>query len=248
MNLILIDSSEIVRGRVELGGRRARHIASVLAPALGDELRVGVIRGGVGHATVEAVARERVVLALDISAVLAATPRVDLILAMPRPKVLSRVLASAAALGVRRIDLVNAWRVDKSYLGSRRLDGDRLRADLVRGCEQGATTWVPDIAVHRLLMPFLAELEVDVDERQPHALLAHPRAGQAIESVLQSGFTGSVVVAIGPEGGWIDREIASFTAIGFTPVGVGAAILCVDDAIVATLAEIDLLRRLPSSS
>ena len=245
MNLILIDKSEIVRGRVELSGRRAHHIATVLAPACGDELRVGVIRGAVGRATVEAVGADQVVLALDIATTSAAAPRVDLILAMPRPKVLSRVLASVAALGVRRIDLVNAWRVDKSYLGSRRLDVDRLRADLVRGCEQGATTWVPDVAVHRLLMPFLADLEVDLGARQPRALLAHPRAERTIESVLECGFAGSVVVAVGPEGGWIDREISSFTALGFTAVGLGAAILRVDDAVVATLAEIDLLRRMP---
>ena len=56
---------------------------------------------------------------------------------------------------------------------------------------------------------------------------------------------GPVTLAIGPEGGWIDRELASLAGLGFRAVRLGAAVLRADTAVAALLAQIDLLRRLP---
>lgn len=243
MNLLLLDPGELTGAEVVLpaGERRARHLREVLRVAVGQRLRSGVVRGATGHAEVLAVAPEvRLCLQLDEPA--PARPAVDLVAAVPRPKALSRLVQTAAALGVGRIDLVNAWRVDKSYFDSPRLAADALAHDARLGCEQGATTWVPEIAVHHLLMPFLAGAGWPGATR----LVAHPRGESLIEEVLPPGHSGRVALAVGPEGGWIDRELGSLAELGFRPVRLGAAILRADTAVAALLAQIDLLRRLPA--
>lgn len=252
MNLILVRASDVdAGGRAILRGARARHVAGVIAARPGDRLRVGVVRGAIGHATVAAVDDAEVALELDRALVAgaptAAPPEIDLVLALPRPKVLSRALETAASFGVRRIDLVNAWRVDKAYFSSSRLDPAALERDLWRGCEQGGTTWLPDIDIHRLLVPWLGELEASADPAA-RRLLAHPASTRGVEQALGPDRRGErAVVAIGPEGGWIESELASFARLEFEPVSIGARVLRVEAAIAALLSQIELVRRLPAA-
>jgi len=149
VNLLLLEPGELDGERALIGGRRARHLVEVLRVAPGQRVRAGVIGGATGDAEVLAVAGDQISLRVTLSGPVPTPQPVDLVLAVPRPKVLSRVLQHAAAYGVRRIDLVNAWRVDKSYLGSSRLDDDALALALRLGAEQGMTTHLPAVAVHR---------------------------------------------------------------------------------------------------
>ncbi|HUS65687.1 MAG TPA: RsmE family RNA methyltransferase, partial [Kofleriaceae bacterium] len=64
------------------------------------------------------------------------------------------------------------------------------------------------------------------------------------ESAVPPGAGGRTIVAIGPEGGWIDRELETFERLGFSAVSLGAAVLRVESAVAATLAQLTLLRRL----
>jgi 16S rRNA (uracil1498-N3)-methyltransferase len=251
VNLLLLEPDELAAGTnaapvdIELApeDRRAQHLRGVLRARPGQIVRAGAIRGATGRAEVLAADEDGVRLRVSLDGPRSLRPPVDLVLAMPRPKVLPRVLEIAASFGVGRIDLVNAWRVDRSYLASPRLDRDALGAALRRGCEQGATTWVPDIDLHPLLMRFLDQAPA----RWPagsNRVIAHPRAGSPIESAVRPRAESPTVVAIGPEGGWIDRELDSFAALGFAAVSLGPAVLRVEAAVAAVLAQIQLLRRL----
>jgi len=243
VNLLLLDPAEVTGGEAVLpgGDRRARHLREVLRASVGQRLRAGLVRGAIGEAEVLSVAPD-VRLRLALAGPAAPPPSIELVSAVPRPKALSRLVQTAAAFGVARIDLVNAWRVDRSYFESPRLAPAALAADVRLGCEQGGTTWVPDIAVHRLLMPFLAAARWPAGATR---LVAHPRGESFVEEVVAPGRTGAIALAVGPEGGWIDRELASWGELGFRAVRLGAAVLRTDTAVAALLAQIDLLRRLP---
>jgi 16S rRNA (uracil1498-N3)-methyltransferase len=242
VNLLLLSRPEVAGGdRVALSGRRARHIREVLRASVGDTLRVGVVRGPRGEASVLEVEGDRVVLELArdpatgraLALAPSPTPRVSLVLALPRPKVLGRALEAAAASGVARIDLINAWRVDKAYFESPRLARAALEEHLWLGCEQGATTYLPEVAIHRRLMPFL-----DAPSPWPDGarlLLAHPRAESPLEAAAPPGEGGACVLAIGPEGGFIERELDSFVARGYRAVSLGAAVLRTEHAVAAAL-------------
>jgi RsmE family RNA methyltransferase len=249
VNLLLFEPDELAAGtgdrgvEIELAAddRRVLHLRDVLRVEVGQSVRAGAIGGATGRAEVIAIGGGAT-LRVTLDGPASPQPRVELVLAVPRPKVVPRVLEIAASFGVRRIDLVNAWRVERSYLGSPRLGGAELAAALRRGCEQGATTWLPEVELHPLLMPFLRAPARwgGIEQR----IIAHPRASHAIESVVRPGSRAPVVVAIGPEGGWIDRELDSFAALGFTPVHLGSAVLRVEAAVAALVAQIQLLERL----
>ena len=245
MNLLLYRPDELgPDGVVRLSGRRARHLSEVLRVSPGQRLRAGIVRGGQGTARVEAVQRDEVTLSVAHYGPPPSRPAVAVILALPRPKVLSRVLRSVSSFGVAAIELVNAWRVEKSYFASNRLQPQRLEQDLWLGCEQGGTTWVPDVRVHPRFRPFVEdELACRLSEAPSRALVAHPRAADPIERVVPPGSKQRVVVAVGPEGGWIDSELRSFETGGFIPVRFSERVLSVESAAAALLAQLELLRR-----
>lgn len=238
MNLVLVEPAEVAPdGTCTVRDRRAVHIRGVIGAAAGDSLRVGVVGGPHGRAEVVADDGDAITLRLALTEPAPPALPIELVLAIPRPKVLSRVIETAAAFGVARIELTNAWRVDKSYLDSPRLAPDALALAARLGAEQGATTHLPAIAVHRRLMGLL-------DARwpapgAPTRLIAHPGA-PPIEAAVHGG---PVILAIGPEGGWIAREVDTFVARGFTPVSLGAPILRVEAAVAAALGQLLLLAR-----
>lgn len=240
MNLLLVDPAELADdGSCTVRDRRAVHLRSVLGARVGSHVRAGVVGGGVGRAEVLADDGTAIELRLALVDPTPAPLPVELVLAIPRPKVASRVVETAAAFAVARIALTNAWRVDKSYLRSPRLAPDALAHAARLGAEQGGTTWLPEITVHRRLMALL-------DARWPGPpalkLIAHPGA-PPIESAIP-GAPVALVLAIGPEGGWIAREVDTFVARGFTAVSLGAPILRVETAVAAALGQLLLLRRL----
>jgi RsmE family RNA methyltransferase len=242
VNLLLVEPGELAAdGTVVLADRRADHLRQVIGAAIGQTVRAGVVGGGIGTAEVAADDGARMTLRLELTAPPLLPLPIELVLAIPRPKVLTRVIETAAAFGVARIDLTNAWRVDKSYLGSPRLASQALAQALRLGAEQGATTHLPPLVIHERLMSLL-------DTRWPAGtpgppatrLLAHPGARPIEEAAL----TWPLAIAIGPEGGWIQREVDTFVERGFTPVSVGSPILRVEAALSATLGQLLVLQRL----
>lgn len=251
MNLILIADRDVRDdGRIVIRGRRAEHIHTVLRPAPGDELRIGMIRGGRGLGLVRSLGEsDAVILEPRWTEEPDEPPQIDVVLAMPRPKALARILQTCACMGVRRVDIVNTWRVDKSYLSSPQLSESAMEQNLWLGCEQGGTTWVPDVDVHRLLMPFMREaLAERLAADSVRAVLAHPRDAPPLEQVLEAGTNKRVIAALGPERGWIDRELASFVELGFTAVSFGDRVLRSEIAVAVLLAQVSLLRRLPATT
>ena len=243
MNLLLVEPAELRDDTVTLSDRRAEHLRSVLGVAPGARVRAGVVGGPLGTAEVLTDDGTAIALRLALTDPPSTPLAIELVLAVPRPKVLSRTIEIAASFGVARIALTNAWRVDKSYLSSPRLLPAALALSARLGAEQGATTHLPAIAVHRRLMELL-------DVRWPAGsppglrLVAHPGA-PPIESAVRAPVP--ITLAIGPEGGWIAREVETFVARGFAPVSLGPAILRVEAAIAAALGQLVLLDRLRCS-
>ena len=227
MNLVLLfDDDFDGDGLVTLKGRRRDHIAGVHRVAVGDELVVGVAGGRVGSGTVVAIRSDAVQMRVDLDRDPPPPLDVTLVLAVPRPKVLNRVVASVASLGIKRLFLINAWRVEKSYWKSPRVTAENLRLQSILGLEQARDTVLPQIELRRFFREFVEEELV----AGPNAFVAHPYASTEVPRDVP----GPITLAIGPEGGFIDAEIASLERVGFTPVTLGPRILRVETAI-ATL-------------
>lgn len=244
MNLILLFPGDFASdGTVRLTGRRARHVHEVHRARAGDSLAVGHVNGPVGKGTVLLVGPDEVRLSVVLSEAPPPPTGLDLLLAMPRPKVLRRVLQSAASLGARRIVLVNAQRVEKSYFDTPFLEPAEVERNLVLGLEQARDTMIPEVVVRKLLRPFV---EDELESFWPGAtcarLLAHPAAERGPKAC-DLGKAGSpAVIAIGPEGGWVPFELDLLAAHGFIPFGLGPRILRVETAVPFAFGQVQLLR------
>jgi RsmE family RNA methyltransferase len=240
VNLLLIEVDELREDCVfTIADRRAQHLRTVLGVQVGSTVKTGVIGKHIGTAEVLAVTGDAITLRYDMVTLGPPPMPVDLVLAVPRPKVITRTIEIAASFGVRRIDLTNAWRVDKSYLGSPRLAPDALALAARYGAEQGATIRIPPIRIHDRFMAMLDD-RFTVGTEPTLRLVAHPDAPPIEQVVTERGLT---ALAIGPEGGWIERELETLVERGFKPVSLGAPILRVEAAVASALGQLLLLQR-----
>ena len=165
MNLILFEPSAVAGdGTVRLSAAQAAHLLDVLKAGPGDTVRVGVIDGAMGLGTVTSVTDRCVELRCAFEAAVPERPRVDLLLALPRPKVMRRLWAPLAALGVGQILLTNAEKVERDYFGSHLLHEDTYRPLLIEGLQQARDTRLPSVSVHRR---FRVLVEDDLDRLCP---------------------------------------------------------------------------------
>ena len=226
MNLLLLFPEDfITETRVRVIGRRRDEIARIG----GDELRVGVVDGRCGVGRIVGPGELEVHLDSDPPPPLALT----LILALPRPKVLNRVIAGAASMGIKRVFLINAWRVEKGYWKSPRLSADNIRLQCILGLEQARDTVMPQVEVRRFFRPFVEE-ELPALAKSTLALAAHPGAAAECPRDVKRAMT----LAVGPEGGFIAEEIASLERVGFQAVSFGPRILRVETAIAALVGRL----------
>ncbi|MBS1818486.1 MAG: 16S rRNA (uracil(1498)-N(3))-methyltransferase [Acidobacteria bacterium] len=236
MNLILLAPGEVDDAQtVTLRDARAAHIRAVLRAACGDEVRVGLIDGPLGAARVTAIDEVSVTLACGFSGDAPPRPRVDLLLAVPRPKVLGRLWAQLAALGVGRIILTNAARVERNYFDTHFLREDVYRALLVEGLQQARDTRLPHVSIHRRLK-VLIEDELDGLTDAGVRVIADPSGSQRVGEALRADATARVVLAVGPEGGWVPYERDLLASHGFRAVDMGPRTLRSDTACIALLA------------
>jgi RsmE family RNA methyltransferase len=241
VNLILLEAAE-ASDLVTLTGARARHVADVLRAIPGQRVRIGVIDGPLGTGIVEHLGRDDVRLRCTFEETAPPLPAVDLLLALPRPKVMRRLWAQLAALGVGRILLTNAERVERPYFDTHVLAPEVYRPLLVEGLQQARDTRLPRVSIHRRFR-VLVEDELDAPAGNARRVMAHPGIPTRVAEALDAGPANRVLLAIGPEGGWNDFERRLLEEHGFRGVGLGPRTLRTDTASVALLALVhDALR------
>jgi RsmE family RNA methyltransferase len=242
MNLVLLQEADLTSdGQAVLRGARARHILDVHRATVGDTLRVGLVGGPVGRAAVTAVSNEAVTLDVTLSEPPPAPLGIELLLAMPRPKMLRRLLAGVASMGIKRLVLVNSARVEKSYFGSPLLAPAVIEAELLLGLSQACDTIMPVVSIQRRFRPFVEDEADAVWPAPSRRLLAHPRAERDLRAVLPATATNRTVLAIGPEGGWVPFEVDLLEAHGFQRFASGPRILRVDTAVPFLVGQVALL-------
>jgi RsmE family RNA methyltransferase len=239
MNCVVLEPAEVpdltAATTVELRGRRAWHLKRVLrARPEQPRLRVGVIGGRLGHAVArslsdDAVLLESIALETDPPAALDVT----LCVALPRPKSLRRVLHAATTLGVKRIVLMESWRVDKSYWHTPLLAPEAIRSVLLLGLEQAVDTILPEVTIERRFRPF-AEDKVPALARGTTALVAHPSAAESMPAQMR----GPATLFVGPDRGFTPFEIELLGATGVGARRLGPRALRVDEAVPALLGRL----------
>ncbi|MGI5870299.1 MAG: 16S rRNA (uracil(1498)-N(3))-methyltransferase [Kiritimatiellia bacterium] len=231
LNRILLEPEEIRDGVATLRDGRFAHIRNVLRAQPGDRLRAGVIDGARHEAELTSIDARSCALKLVREHPPLDEPTVDLLLALPRPKRLRRLWPQLAAIGVRRLYLANAEKVDRGYWGSHLLDPVEYRPLLLEGLAQAGDTRLPHVHLARRLKPLVEDV-LAPGYATGFKWIAHPgaRRGQPPAA------TGVRLLAVGPEGGWSAYELDMFEACGFETFSLGDRTLRTDTACIALLA------------
>ena len=222
MNLILLfDSDFITPHRVRLSGRRFLHIKDILKAECSKTLTVGKINGLMGKGTLVSKTNDTIELEVKLDCKPPEALALTLILALPRPPMLKRILFSSAQLGVKKIIILNFNRVEKSLWNSSSLKPQAITEQLVLGLEQAKDTLMPEVILKKGFRPFVED-ELPALIKGTTALAAHPdKKSMSLPTQMQV----PVTLIIGPEGGIIDYEIELLKAAGCQAIDLGPRIL-----------------------
>lgn len=258
LNRVLFDSTECSvseNGEVSVtlapGDFRGDHIEKILKFKIGDKIRCGILNQGMNDTSeIRQCDTEGVVISMGNKSDLQlnSRPVVDLILAIPRPIRLEKLLPVISCIGVGNLVLIGASKVNKDYFGMKYIQKpESMHRGLMDGLSQAEVDCLlPNLTVQRSLDAFFKyELDKIWPIEETHRFIAHPvlplLPGQ-IENTTPSqrlfqlsGVKADqkkrAVVAIGPEGGWEEAEIQLFVDHGFHVINAGNRILRTDMAV-----------------
>ena len=230
MNVILLTQAQLTGSTGWIDDpHQLQHIHQVLTAKVGDVLKIGALGGRLGAARISAIQTDRV--CLDMVALTQTPPPklpVTVVLALPRPKVLRRLIMDMTALGVGRIILINSYRTDKSYWQSPLLA--RLDEFVLEGLQQGVDSIAPVIELEKRFKPFVEDRLASLGKQ---LLVAHPYADMSMSNALAAPLPD--VLIVGAEGGFIPYEIELMRTQGVQVATLGVRILRTEAAVNALL-------------
>ena len=233
MNLLLLSTDQIEQNAAVVSGRQFDQLTKVQRAKIGDSVRVGEINGLMGTGIITALNEQSATIQIELNTPPPPALPLTLILALPRPKMLRRIIQTIAAMGVKKLYLVNSSRVEKSFWQTPFLQPEALQDQLILGLEQARDTQMPEIFLRKLFKPFVEDELSDIIAGT-QALVAHPSS----PSACPVNSTDPISLAIGPEGGFIPYEIEKLNQLGFASVHLGPRILRVENAVPALISRL----------
>ena len=235
MNIILFDSSEIGKA-LPRRDERTLHLLKVLRKKPGDTFEAGILGGNLGLGCIDQIRMDgSITYSLDLRDDPPPRYPIRIAVGFPRPIQIRRLLRDLSSMGIEYIDLIGTELGEKSYRDTKLLRDGGAKAALVEGAIQARDTGIPELTVYQSLEEWLAErpweramktggfwsvyadsalsrvpLLIALDNVRPEGSLTHLSAlGQ------------SMVLAVGCERGWSDREREEMEKTGFLRLGMG---------------------------
>jgi RsmE family RNA methyltransferase len=234
MNLLILVKSDFINGDLaRISDRRYEHILTVHKAKEGDQLQVGLLNGKIGTAIVSQLNKSFVELHVTLNRASPAPLPLTIIIALPRPKMIKRILQTCATMGVKDIIFLNSFRVEKSYWQTPLLHEEKIQEQFILGLEQGKDTLLPNVQLEKRFKPFTEDHLPALCE-QSLALVAHPTS----TNTCPRDITQKTTLVIGPEGGFIPYEIEKLEAAGCKGITLGQRILRVETAIPVLLGKL----------
>ncbi|MBR1919456.1 MAG: RNA methyltransferase [Spirochaetales bacterium] len=223
MNIILFEKGTV---HFDSDDERAIHLEKVLHATVSSSFVAGEINGRRGSA---------VITSMEDGIDFEFLPECDdsslhpltVILGQARPICMRRILRELVSLGVERMILTISDLGEKSYRSAGLYTSGEYRNILLDGAMQSGRTGVSEVVFASCIEEAISNLDAD----PVRLLLDNVVGSKRFGSMDLKGR--SVVLAIGPERGWSQRERGVFAKAGFSPVLMGKRILRTETAAVA---------------
>jgi 16S rRNA (uracil1498-N3)-methyltransferase len=221
-------------GRAVLAGDAAHHLGRVLRAEPGQvyELSDGT---SVWLGKIEFASEDEIQFAL-VEALPVRTSSLDktLLLAVVKFDAFEWALEKATELGINRIVPLAAARSEKGLLTAAGKRVERWKKILLESAQQSRRVRLP------VIEPVATPPEAFAASVSDLKILLSERAGaRALRKILAGQSAESVTLAIGPEGGWTDEELAAAEKRGLQAASLGNLILRTETAVTACLASVN---------
>jgi 16S rRNA (uracil1498-N3)-methyltransferase len=160
--------------------------------------------------------------------------RAELLIALVKFDRFEWCLEKATELGVHKIQPIAAERSDKALIAAAEKRHARWEKILIESAQQSRRLRAPSIAVAVSAEKAFAQVQGDC-----RILLSERADAEPLRNVLRGNPSNSVALAIGPEGGWVERELEAARAAKFLEASLGQLILRTETAVLAGLAIVN---------
>lgn len=226
MNALLVQPSEVTSGgHIRIVGERARAVGDHHPLEVGGRLRIAVLGQFRGHARVEVARADLIELVVEDRAEPLDRVPLTLLVAIPRPQTVKKVVSLAVQSGVERLIFVKSFLTVPSYLQSHSLRAEQLNTEVGKGLEQVWDCTAPQIEVFERMGEVFESLLPQFRADHPEALFLLGETPSertcAIHEALRSRPFQRAILGIGPESGWSPGELEGFARAGFVLAHLG---------------------------
>jgi 16S rRNA (uracil1498-N3)-methyltransferase len=222
-------ADEISENHAALTGQHADHLRTVLRARLGQEFDIAT-PDGVRRGRIIGIDQDRVQFELGEPVPAVAFPNLTLALSIFKFDRMEWAIEKCTELGVVRIIPLIARRTEARLAAAAAKRVERWQRIARQASEQSRRPRPPEISQP---LPLREAVALPGSTR---VLLAESEADARLADVLPSDLGGAIVLAIGPEGGWTDSELAAFRDAGWRFASLGSTILRAETAAIAATA------------
>lgn len=248
MNIIILTDSDFVKSnKIEIFDERYIHIKNILKKEVGDYLELGFLNKGISKGKVIAYSENSVCLETfdDYKPDSKSKIAIDIICALPRPQTLKKILPLIATTGTKSLHLIKSNRVEKSFFHSPLVnEREKIEKYLLEGLSQGKRTNLPEVKIFPKFKEYFASEYlnlINTNSKKVLKLIAHPGVEKNLYQHCLDAEIERVIVAVGPEGGWVPFEIEYLENLGFKKFVISESILRVENAVNAIISQKELV-------
>ena len=229
MNIILFDAMPD-QNTIPATDFRAQHIHKILRLTQGDQFTMGIVNGVWGIATITSLENGHVSFSFEKQGESAKLAPITLLVAQVRPICMKRILREAVSFGIERLVVTGADTAERSYQSAKLWTSGEYSSYMLDGAMQSGQTSMPS-----LIQVGSVDKALALDIPWQTKLLLDPAAQLNPLSQIDS-MQEPVVIAIGPERGWSERERKLFWQQQFISCTMGSRILRTETACSAAIA------------
>ena len=238
----MVSSRTIRDGYASFDGDVYNHMVRVLRLGTGDAVQLADEKGMVHFGTINQVAKEWVAVKILSSCPVAQSdstaPLITICQALPKGDKIDLILQKGTELGAHDFWLFGGRRsvakIREDQQKNKLERWNRITAEASRQCGR---TDIPEVTWR----PSAVEASNDTGQELRLILWEGEREHSLKDTLSVGGKPSSVIVAIGPEGGFDPLEVRHFSQHGFQPVSLGSRILRTETASIAILSIIQYI-------
>jgi 16S rRNA (uracil1498-N3)-methyltransferase len=233
MDYFYVQQHQIIGNAIVIQGEESKHLARVLRKSVGESVFVTDGNDRMYEAVITEIGKSETHCTIKAIHSKYHEPSLDVTLAvslLKNPARLDFLVEKATELGVRHIIPLHCERTISSHEKH-----DRLEKLAVAAMKQCGRSWLPRIA------PLMTLEELFHNSSQDLKFLPHEKS-DSTQSIASSFHRypacKTVLIVIGPEGGFTDEEVHEALGAGFLPVSLGVRRLRAETAAIVAASHV----------